>query len=279
VRSAGFTGDIAVITVFSIALTQGDKLLLSQRFNLADFGAYTLAATAAAGLYVLSNPFFSAFFPYFARLATLGDARLVGNAYRQVSELMACGLLPLAVVLVVFSQEVLWVWSGDMAISQRAAQVLMFLAAGTAINGLLLTPYAYQLAMGKTRLSLWMSGIALMVTVPALWILSVSHGPIGAAFVWFAVNFGLLMIWPYFMHQTMLKEHLQWWYRRAIALPIISSIGFTELIAYVLPNSISRVSMLFVLVVVVAANFGLLLFLLPYARRSIVKYLSSKKRV
>ncbi len=276
-RSASFTGDMAVISVFSIALTQGDKLLLSQRLSLADFGVYSLAATAASGLYVLSTPFFSAIFPYFARLIASSDGKSIGLAYRQASELMACGLLPLAAVLVVFPYEVLWVWSGNTEVSQRAAQVLMFLASGTAINGLLLTPYAYQIALGKTRLSLWMSGVALAVTMPALWFLSAAYGTVGAASVWFAVNFGLLLIWPFCMHQTVLKEHLMWWYGRAVAFPVAASMGLTVLFAYLLPDARPRPLMLLVFAVVVLVNFFVLLLLLPYARKSIAAYLSSSK--
>jgi O-antigen/teichoic acid export membrane protein len=276
-RSASFTGDMAVIAVFSIALTQGDKLLLSQRLTLADFGVYSLAATAASGLYVLSTPFFSAIFPYFARLIASSDGKSMGFAYRQASELMACGLMPLAAVLVVFPYEVLLVWSGNAAVSLRAAQVLMLLSAGTAINGLLLTPYAYQIALGKTRLSLWMSGFALAVTVPALWFLSAAYGTVGAASVWFAVNVGLLLLWPYCMHLTVLKEHLLWWYGRAVALPVATSLGLTALFAYLLPDALPRAVMLLVFIVVVFVNFFVLLLLLPYARRSIAAYLSSSK--
>ena len=275
IGTAAFTGDMALIAIFSIVLSQGDKLLLGQLLSLSDFGIYSLAATAAAGLYVLTAPFFSAFYPYFAKLLS-GDLKLVGNAYRLSSELMACCVLPLAAVLVVFSYEVLWVWSGDTAVSHRAADVLRLLSAGTAINGLLLIPYAYQIAAGKTRLPLIMSGAALLVTMPALWFLAKSHGVNGAAYVWFAVNLGLLIVWPYCMHQKILKEHMRWWYGRAVVFPVLASVALTVSLMYLAPGSMTRVFTMLFLVTVVIANFVVLLLLLPKARRSIFSYISAK---
>jgi O-antigen/teichoic acid export membrane protein len=273
--TAAFTGDMALIAICSIVLSQGDKLLLSQLLSLSDFGVYSLAATAAAGLYVLTAPFFSAFYPYFAKLLS-SDLKSVGFAYRQSSELMACCVLPLAAVLVVFSYEVLWVWSGDAVVSHRAADVLSLLGAGTAINGLLLIPYAYQIAAGKTRLPLLMSSAALLVTMPALWLLAKSHGVIGAASVWFTVNLGLLIVWPYCMHQKILKEHMHWWYWRAVVFPVVASVALTVLLMYLSPASMSRIFTTLFLVVVVITNFVVLLFLLPKARRSIFGYISAK---
>jgi O-antigen/teichoic acid export membrane protein len=273
--TAAFTGDMALIAIFSVVLSQGDKLLLSQLLSLSDFGVYSLAATAAAGLYVLTAPFFSAFYPYFAKLLS-GDPKLLGFAYRQSNELMACCVLPLAAVLVVFSYEVLWVWSGDAAVSHRAADVLSLLGAGTAINGLLLIPYAYQIAAGKTRLPLIMSSAALLVTIPALWFLAKSHGVIGAASVWFAVNLGLLIVWPYCMHQKILKEHMHWWYWRAVVFPVVASVALSVLLRHMLPLAMSRVFTTLFLVTVLITNFIFLLLLLPKARRAIFGYISAK---
>jgi O-antigen/teichoic acid export membrane protein len=273
--AATFTGDMALIAIFGIVLSQGDKLLLSQLLSLSDFGVYSFAATAAAGLYVLTAPFFSAIYPYFAKLLS-SDPKLVGFAYRQSSELMACCVLPLAAVLVVFSYNVLWVWSGDAVLSGRAANVLSLLSAGTAINGLLLIPYAYQIAEGKTRLPLLMSGVALLVTMPALWFLAKSHGVFGAALVWFAVNLSLLIVWPYFMYRKTLKEHMAWWYWRAIVLPIFISIVLTVVLMYLSPSSMTRVSTMLFLVAVVITNFIVLLFFLPKARSSILGYVLAK---
>jgi O-antigen/teichoic acid export membrane protein len=278
-QSATFTGDIALITVCSVALTQGDKLLLSQRLSLSDFGVYALAATAASGLFVIVNPFSSTIFPYFSKLVAGKDEVVLALAYRRASELLVCGLVPIAMVLIVMSQQVLWVWTGDIELAKSAAQVLSLLSAGTMINGFLQTPYAYQIAKGETKLSLWMNGVSLIITIPALWFSSATYGILGAAFVWFAVNFGLLIVWPYCMHQSMLKEHMLWWYCRVVALPILSSVGLTVWMTYFLPHFQSRIAMFFILLAVAGANFFLTLFILPHARHSIAHYLLGKKKI
>jgi O-antigen/teichoic acid export membrane protein len=274
-----FTSDMALIAIFSIILTQGDKLLLSQLLSLSDFGVYSLASMAAAGLYVLINPFFSVLFPHFSRLIAKGDKNLAGLAYKQSSELLSCLLLPLSFVLVVFPYQVLWVWSGNAEVSHKAAGALAFIAAGTTINGLLVTPYSYQLAAGITKLSLVTSGLALFVTVPALWIFSASHGLIGAAFVWFAVNLGLLIVWPFWMHQYILKEHMLWWYGRAIIVPIAVGLLTSMSISWFTFNTESRLGMGLVLCTILIANFFLLLTLLPLARSKLFSYVAAKINV
>jgi O-antigen/teichoic acid export membrane protein len=277
--SAKFTGDIAIIGVISIVLTQGDKLVLSQSLNLADFGAYTLAATAAAGLYVLAHPFYSAVFPYFSRLVLRADQGAIDVAYRRISELIACGLVPLAAVLIVMPYQVLWVWTGNPELSRHAASALRLLSAGTVINGMLLIPYAYQISVAVTRLSLWMNVAAVVFFLPLLWFLSMQYGLVGGAMAWLTMNLALLLVWPALMHRHLLKGQAIWWYCIAVTLPIVCAImlllGVTQWVA----TDISRISMLCVLVMVAVLNFLILVAILPNARRSIVEYISAKRAI
>jgi O-antigen/teichoic acid export membrane protein len=276
-NSAQFTGDIAMIGVISIILTQGDKLLLSQSLNLSDFGAYTLAGTAAAGLYVLAHPFYSAVFPYFSRLATSVDGATLSLAYRRVSELIACGLVPMAAVLMVMPEQVLYVWTGDLQLSQHAAPALRLLSAGTVINGMLLIPYAYQLSLACTRLALWTNAIAALIFMPVLWVLSQHFGLLGGAMAWLVMNLGLLLVWPALMHRRLMQGQALRWYGVAVTLPLAISIVLLAWVAAWLPIGVSRVGMLCWLVFAAVLNFLMLMLVLPNARRSIVQYLIAKK--
>lgn len=227
-----FAGTMTVVSITAIALTQLDKLILSAQLPLQEFGVYVLAATLASGLYVLISPTFSVVYPALSRLwASNRDA--LPEQYQLASEVMAAMVMPLATILAVFSATVLRVWTGNDAIAEGGALTLSLLVLGCAINGVMHTPHALQLAAGWARLPLYINLVAVVCTIPLTWWAAMTHGGVGGAAVWLLLNVGFLIFTPVFMHRKLLTSSIKRWYLQAVMLPVMVCAGMAGFLSLV----------------------------------------------
>lgn len=222
--SRHFAGGLFVITLLAMGITQIDRLTLASLRPLEELGYYTLAVSVAAGLGRMVQPMFNAIYPRFSRLVAHHDTATLTELYHLSSQFLAVVVAAVASVLIVFSHDVLFLWTGDVDLANAVALPLSLLVAGTALNGLMNIPYALQLAYGWTRLAILLNTIGLLIGVPlCLWAVS-RYGTAGAALPWLIVNaisvlFGLPVV-----HRYLLRGELRRWYLKDNMGPILSSL-------------------------------------------------------
>ena len=183
-----FAAGMSGITVAGIVLTQLDKWILINLLPLDIFGYYILAGVVANALYVFITPLFNGFFPRFSILVAQGSSDQLKKLYHFGAQAMAMVVIPAAVVLSLFSREVLLLWTRNPEAASISAPLVSILVWGTALNGLMNIPYALQLAYGWTRLALGINLIAMGFFVPAILALTLWFGSTGAAAAWVAFN-------------------------------------------------------------------------------------------
>ncbi len=198
--AAGMTG----ISVCALILMQQDKLIVSKLFSLKILGYYSLAAMFGGGLSMIVTSVFNTIFPRFSALAA-SDENALRDLYYRSTELMAVLIFPLAAVLVLFSTQILKLWTRNTAVAQNAGTIMALLVIGSALNGLLNPSYALQLAYGWTSIGLRINIFLVCVSLPATWLLARHYGPVGAAAVWPALNAMYLMISLPWTHRRLLR--------------------------------------------------------------------------
>jgi O-antigen/teichoic acid export membrane protein len=201
-------------------LTQLDKIILSKMLSLESFGYYMLAFNIANNLNIFVTPIYSALFPKFTQLVSSGDIGQLTSFYHKGTRLLATLMLPVVMTLVVFSNEILELWLNDPVVSQNTQSIFVLLLIGTAMNSLMVLPYALQLAHGWTRFSIYKNLIASVLLVPLLLVLVDWYQGVGAALVWLILNLGYLMIEVPIMHKRLLKNEMQSWYVLDIIKPL-----------------------------------------------------------
>jgi O-antigen/teichoic acid export membrane protein len=132
-------------------------------------------------------------------------------------------VLAATVVLMAFAPQILQLWLGVPDTVARTHRLVTVLAAGTAMNGLMHIPYALQLASGWTTLTMVTNALALCLLVPATILLAREFGPIGAAWVWVALNAGYILIQVPIMHRRLLVGEQWRWYGIDVALPLAAA--------------------------------------------------------
>ncbi|MCA3076089.1 MAG: oligosaccharide flippase family protein [Rhodocyclaceae bacterium] len=218
-----FTLGVWAITMLGTTAAHADKVMLSTFLPLAQFGYYMLAAAIASLATLLVGPIFSAVMPRLTELVAAGNTKDVIGFYHGASQLLAAATLPIALTLIVFAPEALRLWTGDTAIATSAAPIVQALAAAAALNALVNTPYALQLAHGWTRLGVGMGVFNLAVAIPALWWGATRHGAVGAAVAYALVCLANLAIGMTLLHARYLRGEALTWLMRDTLPPALAS--------------------------------------------------------
>lgn len=218
--AAGMTG----ITVLSTILMQLDKVILSRMLSLEMFGYYTLASAIAMTLYRFITPVFSAIYPRLTSLVAFGNTDDIIVLYHKSAQLMSVIVLPTAVVIALFSEEILLLWTQSPITAEHTHLLVSILITGTAINGILNVPYALQLAYGWTQLSLFVNLVSVLLMAPLLFALTIWYGVVGASIVWVILNGGYIIISLPIMHLRLLPFEKWRWYLQDVFVPLMASI-------------------------------------------------------
>lgn len=240
VFAAGMSG----ISVTTLLLTQLDKIILSKILPLEFFGYYTLAWTVSNSLTIIIGSVFTVVFPVFSRQAVLKDVEGLTRMYHRSSQLMSVFVLPSAILVALFSYEILMVWIQNPVTVAHTHILVSWLTIGTALNGLMNLPYALQLAYGWTSLALYTNLASVIILIPLLMFVTLSSGAIGAAMVWVVLNSGYVFISAQIMHRRLLKGEQWRWYFQDIGLPLIAALSVIGIGRLLIKGSITFLTVL-----------------------------------
>ena len=215
--AAGMTG----VTLCAVLVTQIDRIIVSRLVPLDQFGYYALAWVVAGGLAVAIMPAHNTLFPQFSAL--FGDARL-REAFHRGARMLSVLLVPLACVVAFFAAPILAAWTGNGAIAAHSAPIAVVLVVGSTLNGLMHPPYALQLASGSTRLPLILTVGQLAFIVPAVALLTMRFGLLGAACAWPAMNALYFLIGSVWTFRLLLPGAWRDWIVRDVALPLAAAL-------------------------------------------------------
>jgi len=260
--AAGMTG----ITVLVTILMQLDKVILSRMLSLEMFGYYTLASVVAMTLYRFIAPVFSATYPRLTNLVALGAAEEILDLYHKSAQLVSVLILPAALVVALFSKEVLLLWTQNPETAEHTHLLVSILIMGTAINGLMNIPYALQLAYGWTRLTFLCNLVSVLILVPLLISLTKWYGGVGAACVWVVLNVGYILVAIPIMHRRLLPTEKWRWYSIDVGLPFGVALLVAGAFRLVLPMPVNNLALGANIVVISAVTLGATALATPVTR-------------
>lgn len=267
-----FAAGTLAITLLALLLTQTDKMLLSRLLTLEAFAHYALAGVVANALYMLVGPISAAFYPRFTELATRGDERALRAVYHQGAQWVTVLMGTAAVVLMLFGDRVLLLWTADPALARQVAPLMAVLALGTLCNGLMWMPYQMQLAYGWTSLAININIVAVGILVPAILWAAPKYGAIGAAWVWVTLNTGYLVFGIYFFHRRLLPTEKWRWYRQDVAIPLAAATVAAGLCRWIMPEHLGRLGEFGVLLISSGGALMAAALAAPLVRQQFARY-------
>ncbi len=184
IQSAMMSG----VAMTGVVLTQVDKFVVSASIPLADFGSYSLAAVLAGGLSVLLIPTFNVIYPRLSGLVAADRAAEQIAFYRLGTRLFLGCLFPVALSAFFYSGDFLALWTGNAGLAAATAPIAGLLCLGSALNGVMIFPYALHLARGETRRLLMIGCVLVAVMIPLTLALVREYGALGGALSWLSLN-------------------------------------------------------------------------------------------
>lgn len=217
----GFAAAMALASAVWALATQTDKLVLSRILTLSDYGYFSIAATVAGVVLLVAAPVSTAILPRLARLEFDRDIAGVIALYRDATQLVAVLAGPVTLVLALFPEQLLWMWTGDAATVSKAAPVLALYAGGFGFLVLGAFPYYLQHAKGELRVHLVGSVLFVAVMVPLLVWATPRYGMTGAGWAWFVANLLYFFLWVPVTHRLFLRGMHTKWLVQDVAMTIV----------------------------------------------------------
>jgi O-antigen/teichoic acid export membrane protein len=273
-----FAAGLSGISILSVILAQLDKIILSRMLTLEMFGYYTLAWVVAISLYRVIAPVYSALYPRFTQLVYLDDQAGLKQLYHKSCQFMSVLILPVTVVVALFSYEVILIWTQNPLTAEKSHFLVSILIFGMALSGLMNIPLGLQLAHGWTKLRLYGNLISVILLVPLIIYMATHYGALGGASVWVILNGGYVLISIYFMHRRLLPYEKWRWYWQDVGLPLTTSLIIAGLGRLLIGNQMSQFMTLFCLSIVSFFTLAITAMTTPTTRTWLFNRLSSVSR-
>ena len=264
---AAFALDHGFAAVLWVLITQTDKMVLSRSLPLADFGYFSLAMAAAAGVSLIAMPIDQVLLPKLARLHAEGQQASLLQTYHRYSRAAVVFVGSTAVLFAFFGQELMLAWTGDAHIASRVGGVLGWYAVGNAAIALCMLPYYLLYASGDLKRYTRGSMALLALTVPVMLWAATEHGMIGASLAWAALGVLYLLTWVTLTHRQFLDgQHWRWLVDDVLRIiaPVVA-IAYAFRMSVQLPED--RFGLALAIAGMAAALFAVALFVSGLARR------------
>lgn len=268
-----FAGGMIGIAFLTLLLTQLDKILLSNLLSLSEYGHYTLAATVAGALYMLIGPITHAWHPRLCELHARDNQPALNDAFHQGAQLVSVVAGSAAIVLIIFAETFLRLWTQDPRLATRTAPLLSLLMLGNLLNGLMLIPYQTQLAHGWTSLSVRTNVVAVIAIVPAVLWATPRYGPEGAAWTWVTLNAGYLLIGVHFMYRRILQAEKWRWYAQDLLAPLGAALLSTCALSLLWTAAPGMIADLLLLTLAIGIALSAALLAANRTRRAVIRAL------
>jgi O-antigen/teichoic acid export membrane protein len=259
-----FSLSIAFTSSVWVLVTQTDKLVLSKILPLADYAYFTVAVLAASGIMIVGGPISSALMPRMTRLQAEGQYDTLISLYHQATQFVTVTAIPMALVLIFFAPQVLWAWTGNSDLVERASPVLSLYASGYAFLVVGAFPYYLQYAKGNLRLHLIGNALFVLLLIPSVVWAAIHFGMTGAGWAWLLANAVYFVLWTPLVHDKFAPGLHKGWLWFDIACPAILPLTAGALAKQFMPWPEDRVALSFALA---ATGAVLMLFALPLSGR------------
>ena len=230
-----FAAGMIGISLTAILLTQIDKIILSRILSLEQFGYYTISCTLGLMIIQIVVPLTQSYFPKFSNLISLNKTTELKNLYHQACQMVSVLVLPATMVLVLFSKELIFIWTKNVITTENTWLSTAIYAYGTGMNGLMNIPYILTLSYGWTKLGFYQNIFLLTIMIPLTIFLALKYGAVGGASSWAIINTLYFFITPHLIHNKLLKGAAFHWYWKDSLKPLLACLGVVITAKYFIP--------------------------------------------
>lgn len=165
--------------VFQRIIQWTDTIMIGSFLDVTTAGAYRVAVQISTSLTSVLHAIGSIFGPIIARYHHLGQTKMIGKLYRQAARWTLIGVMPLVLVIEVFPESFLLIFSAEAIIAIMALRLLAF---GQAFNSMTGNVGIILTMAGKPHWHAINGIVVAVLNVVLCLILIPRYGILGAAF-------------------------------------------------------------------------------------------------
>lgn len=203
---AKFAFGIAYTSSIWIFVSQLDKLVLSGILNLKEYGYFTLVASLSAIIPVLGIPITQVLLPRMIYLYSINEIPSLIKIYRNSSQLITLVCFSASIVISLFSEEIIFCWTGSREAAIWSKDILFWYSLGNAALVISSAQYFLQVAYGELKLHILGGTLTLLIDVPLIVLTSIKFGPHSTSIVWFVLRVFWLLLWTTIIHRKYLPD-------------------------------------------------------------------------
>lgn len=190
-----FSGQLSLLTITWIIVTQIDKLILSNVLSLKEYAYYTLAVTISGIILMFSAPLSQVLMSRLSVLYTQGKMIEYVKLYTRAFSLMSIVMISLGIFIFVFSKSIIFMWTGDISIANASFYYAKWLALGNAISILMTFIFLLQYSTNQLKKHVIVYLLYSLFLIPiSIYIANKFYGD-GTAIFWFVHNIIFFIIW------------------------------------------------------------------------------------
>lgn len=258
-----FAGGMMLISMVAGLNTQMDKLALSKLLPIEILGLYTLAFALSNILNVVSTPISVALLPKMTNLFTAGNKSEAIKIFNIGHILVSIIVFSLSAILIIYPQELLWIWTNDLTLSKKVMAYLPWITIGMAFLALQLLPFNVAISNGYTKFNNYIGLTSLFITMPGYWIMVEIYGGIGAAITFSIVQITSGIIFIYLINKRFLQIELKTIVLKYYLVPFLISFTVVLLFQHFINIESIRLIMLikisFIIIFSIAINIIIIL--------------------
>ncbi|MFZ4212947.1 lipopolysaccharide biosynthesis protein [Pantoea endophytica] len=206
-------------------ISQIDRLVLSKTLPLSEYGSFTVVATAATGILLLSSPIMQAIVPRMTGMKTRkeGDAESL-KLYRYTTQAVAIFMAPLSITIACYAGPLLWAWTQKSQIVDEMSFVLSLYALGSGIQAICGLLYHLQYINGNLKLHMKGFTCFAVLLVPLNIWCAIHYGALGTGWLWLGQNIFYLVGWAWLVHRRFAPGiHFTWLTRDVMLIWAVSA--------------------------------------------------------
>lgn len=226
-------------------ITQTDKLLLSSILTLENYGYFTLVTLAANGVLLSTSPISQSLKPRLTYLFAKGEKENLILLYRNTMQASVAISVSLGILLVMYSEELLFAWTGNKTLAHWGAEPLIWFALGNSILSLSSYTYYLQAASGNLSLHVKFSTILGFVQAPIIYMAANHWGATGAGVAWCFIIGVSFIFWTPIIHGFLFP---------GLEIPVFSK----DIIPVVIPIVVVAVALRFMNILVINDSRGMI---------------------
>lgn len=271
-----FSLTIAFTSSVWVLVTQTDKLVLSGILPLAEYGYFTLAVLIASGIMVISGPISNVIMPRMTILHAEGKREDFIRIYRDATQMVSVIAGSASITLAICSEQLLFAWTGDFVLTQKAAPILRLYAIGNGFLAVSAFPYYLQYSKGTLRYHLLGNAGMVVFLIPGIIFATKNFGGIGAGYVWLVMNGLYFLTWVGYVHHKIEPGIHGSWMVKDIFQIIVPSMAVTLLIATVDFNGATKIASILYVVSIGSTALLVSLIFSNFTRRAGLSWLHGK---